>query len=266
MVLGGIPEYLEQVQKGESAVTTIDRLCFQPGAYLENEFDEVFESLFVSSSFHKKIIDVLAQGKKKGLTRKGLLEKCGVESSGRFSRSLTELEISGFVLKYDSYTGKSKETLYKIYDEYCMFYLKFMRGYKGNNWQQLYQKPAYAIWCGYAFETICMKHTSEIKKALKIEGVSSKNYTWSNSNAQVDMVIDRDDNWINLCEMKFSNDVFTIDASYLKRLQTKKRAFKKDKAKRKGIYTTMLTTNGVRPNKYSTAIVDHDLTIACLFE
>jgi len=265
MSLGGIPEYLEQVQKGESAVSTIDRLCFQPGAYLENEFDEVFESLFESSTFHKRIIDVLAEGKKKGLTRNSLLEKCGVDSSGRFSQSLVELEISGFVLKYDSYNGKSKETLYRIYDEYCMFYLQFMKPFKGNSWQKLYQRSEYIIWCGYAFETICMKHSTEIKRALKIEGIASTNYTWSNHKAQVDMVIDRNDNWVNLCEMKFYNDYFTIDAGYLKKLETKKREFKTDKAERKGIYITMLTTHGVKPNKYSTAIIDHDLTMECLF-
>ncbi len=266
MSFGGIPEYLEQVQKGESAVTTIDRLCFQPGAYLENEFDEVFESLFSSSSFHKNIIAVLADGKKKGLTRTDLLDKCGVDSSGRFSQSLVELEISGFVLKYDSYKGKSKETLYRIYDEYCLFYLQFMKPFKGNNWQQLYQKHEYLIWCGYAFETICLKHNTEIKRALKIEGIASKNYAWSNSKAQVDMVIDRDDNWINLCEMKFHNDEFTLDSAYLKKLETKKREYRTDKAGRKGIYITMVTTRGVKSNKYSIAIVDHDLTIKCLFE
>ncbi len=266
MSLGGIPEYLEQVQKGESAVRTIDRLCFQPGAYLEDEFDEVFESLFESSSFHKRIIDVLADGKKKGLTRNELLEKSGVgTSSGRFSQSLTELEISGFVLKYDSYIGKSKETLYRIYDEYCLFYLQFMKPFKGSNWQQLYQKQEYKSWCGYAFETICLKHSTEIKRALKIEGIASKNYTWSNPKAQVDMVIDRDDNWVNLCEMKFYNDEYTIDAAYLKRLETKKREYKTDKAGRKGLYITMVTTHGVKSNKYSTAVVDHDLTIDCLF-
>ena len=265
MSLGGIPEYLEQVQKGESAVSTIDRLCFQPGAYLENEFDDVFESLFDSSSFHKRIIDVLAEGKKKGLTRNDLLDKCGVETSGRFSQSLTELEISGFVLKYDSYVGKSKETLYRIYDEYCLFYLQFMKPFKGNNWQQLYQKQEYKTWCGYAFETICLKHSTEIKRALKIEGISSKNYTWSNPKAQVDMVIDRDDNWVNLCEMKFYNDEYTVDAAYMRRLEIKKQEFKADKAGRKGIYTTMVTTHGIKSNKYSTAIVDHDLTIDSLF-
>ena len=266
MSLGGVPEYLEQVQKGESAVSTIERLCFQPGAYLEDEFDDVFDSLFESSSFHKKIIDVLAGGTKKGLSRTTLLDKCGLDSSGRFSQSLVELEISGFVLKYDSYKGKSKETLYRIYDEYCLFYLQFMKPFKGNSWLQLYQKSEYLIWCGYAFETICLKHSTEIKRALKIEGIASKNYTWSNPKAQVDLVIDRDDNWVNLCEMKFYNDEFVIDAGYLKRLETKKREFKAEKGGRKGVFLTMMTTHGVKSNKYSSAIVDHDLKMGCLFE
>ena len=266
MSLGGVPEYLEQVQKGESAVSTIERLCFQPGAYLEDEFDDVFDSLFESSSFHKKIIDVLAGGTKKGLSRTTLLDKCGLDSSGRFSQSLVELEISGFVLKYDSYKGKSKETLYRIYDEYCLFYLQFMKPFKGNNWLQLYQKSEYLIWCGYAFETICLKHSTEIKRALKIEGIASKNYTWSNPKAQVDLVIERDDNWVNLCEMKFYNDEFVIDAGYLKRLETKKREFKAEKGGRKGVFLTMMTTHGVKSNKYSSAIVDHDLKMGCLFE
>ena len=265
MSLGGIPEYLEQVKKGESAVSTIDRLCFQPGAYLEDEFDEVFDSLFDTSSFHKMIIDALATGQKKGLSRTNLLDKCGVQSSGRFSQALNELAISGFILKYDSYSGKLKNTLYRIYDEYCLFYLKFILPYKGNSWQRLYQKSEYAIWCGYSFETICLKHSKQIKRALKIEGIASKNYSWDNPRAQVDLVIDRDDNWVNLCEMKFYNEEFALDAGYMKRLETKKREYKADKGGRKGIFLTMMTTHGIRKNKYSTAIVDHDLRIDCLF-
>ncbi|MFT6338739.1 MAG: hypothetical protein ACI86M_000380 [Saprospiraceae bacterium] len=111
-----------------------------------------------------------------------------------------------------------------------------MKPFKGNSWQQLYQKQEYIIWCGYAFEIICLKHSTEIKRALKIEGLASKNYTWSNPNTHVGMVIDRDDNWANLCEMKFYNEEYTIDASYLKRLETKKREFKADKTGRKGLY------------------------------
>lgn len=266
MAIGGVPEYLEQVQRGESAVETIERLCFQPGSYLENEFNEVFESLFESSSFHKQIIEVLANSTKKGLNRNSILEKCGLESSGRFSNALTELEISGFVLKYDAFYGNSKETLYRIYDEYCLFYLKFMKPYKGNSWQQLYQKQAYAIWCGHSFETICLKHSKEIKRALKIEGIVSKNYAWSNAKAKIDLVIDRDDNWVNLCEMKFYNEPFTIDAAYMKKLKTKQSEFKAAKGGKKGLFTTMITTYGLTENKYKTATVDKALTIEALFE
>jgi AAA+ ATPase superfamily predicted ATPase len=265
MSLGGIPEYLEQVQKGESAVNTIDRICFQPGAYLEDEFDEVFESLFDTSSFHKKIMDALAYGKKKGLSRSELLKKCGLNSSGRFSRSLSELEMSGFVLKYVSYQGKSKETLYRIYDEFCMFYLKFIKPNKSNTWIQLHQRPEYKIWCGYAFETICLKHITEIKRALKIEGISSENYSWTNENAQIDLVIDRADNWVNICEIKFHNSEFAIDAAYLQKLESKIAEFKKDKLKRKNTHLTMLTSHGIKHNKYSTAIVDKNITSDCLF-
>lgn len=266
MSLGGIPEYLQQVQKGESAVSAIDRLCFQPEAYLENDFEDVFDSLFETSSYHKMIIEALAEGQKKGMSRNDLLAACGTASSGRFSQSLEDLEMSGFILKYTSYLGTSKETLYRIYDEYCLFYLKFMRPNKGSSWIQLYQKPAYAIWCGYSFETVCLKHVTELKRALKIEGISSKNFAWSNANAQVDLVIDRDDSWVNLCELKFHNEIFTIDANYYHNLQRKKSEYKNDKAPRKGIFLTLLTTHGVKENKYSSAIVDHNLKIDCLFE
>jgi uncharacterized protein len=265
MSLGGIPEYLEQVQKGESAVNTIDRICFHPGAYLEDEFDEVFESLFDTSSFHKKIMDALAFGKKKGLSRSELLKKCGLNSSGRFSRSLSELEMSGFVLKYNSYQGKSKETLYRIYDEFCMFYLKFINPNKSNTWIQLHQRSEYKIWCGYAFETICLKHITEIKRALKIEGISSENYSWSNENAQIDLVIDRADNWVNICEIKFHSSEFAIDAAYLQKLESKIAEFKKDKLKRKNTNLTLITSHGIKNNKYSTAIVDNNITSDSLF-
>jgi hypothetical protein len=207
----------------------------------------------------------LAAGRKKGMTRNELLQECENDSGGRFSKSLKELEISGFILKYNSSRGKSKEILYRIYDEFCLFYLQFIKPFKGDRWQKLYQRQEYITWCGYSFETICLKHITEIKRALKIEGIASENYTWSNNNAQVDLVIDRADNWMNLIEMKFFNDEYTIDSDYLIKLERKKKEFRDDKAKRKALFLTMLTTHGVKQNKYSTAIVDHDLTIECLF-
>lgn len=266
MAFGGIAEYLENIKKGESSVLAIDRMCFQKDAYLENEFDEVFKSLFEENNFHYKIMIILSQNKKKGLSRDEIIQELKISSGGRFSDSLNDLIYSGFVLKYDAYEGKKKRTLYRIYDEFCLFYLQFMVGFKGSSWTQIYQKQEYITWCGYAFETICLKHISEIKKALKCNQIRSNNYCWHNPNAQVDIVIDRDDAIVNLCEMKFYTDEFSMDETYLKRLRQKENEYKTTTQTKKGIRTAMITTWGVKENKYSQAILVDNITMDCLFE
>jgi uncharacterized protein len=266
MAFGGIAEYLENIQKGESSVLAIDRMCFQKGAYLENEFDEVFKSLFEENSFHHKIMIVLSQNKKKGMSRDEIIHDLKISSGGRFSEALSDLLYSGFVLKYDAYEGNKKRTIYRIDDEFCMFYLQFMATFKGSSWTQIYQKQAYISWCGFAFETICLKHTAEIKKALKCDQIRSTNYNWHNPNAQVDLVIDRNDDIINLCEIKFYNDEFSMDEDYLKKLRKKETEFKTTTKTKKGIRTAMMTTWGVKENKYSQAVLVNNIGIACLFE
>ena len=193
MAFGGVAEYLEHVNTGESTVQAINRLCFGNGGFLENEYADVFKSLYGENSYHEKIIHVLAADRKKGLTRADLLKKANIPTGGQFSKSLEELILSGFVLKYDSYREKSKTTLYRIYDEFCLFHLQFMIPFKGSEWTSVYQKQEYKTWCGYAFETICLKHYKEIKKGLNCDQIESKNYTWSGGIAQVDLVVDRDD-------------------------------------------------------------------------
>ena len=266
MVLGGVAEYLEHVKPGESAVMTIENLCFQQGAYLENEYEQVFKSLFEESSFHQKIMDTLSKGNKKGITRDEIIEALSISSGGRFSDALEELMQSGFVLKYDAYRDDKKTTLYRIYDEYCLFYLQFMVPFKGSKWTQIFQKPAYTTWCGYAFETICLKHAIQIKKGLKCDQIQSKNFSWNNNNAQVDLVIDRDDDVINLCEIKFYNQEFSIDQEYFDILRNKENQYRTATKTNKSIYTAMVTTWGVKANQYSKAIVANALTMHCLFE
>lgn len=266
MVLGGVAEYLEHVQPGDSAVMTIDHLCFQKGAYLENEYDQVFKSLFDENAYHQNIINALANKHKKGATRDELLETMGVSSGGRFSDALNELMESGFILKYDAYRDNAKTTLYRIYDEFCLFYLQFMKRYKGAKWTQLFQKQAYKTWCGYAFETICLKHVLQVKKGLRCDQIKSQNYSWCNNNAQVDLVIDRDDDVINVCEIKFYNQEFAIDRSYMSQLRNKENEFRAVSKTKKGIYTAFISTWGVKPNQYSKAVVVNDLTLECLFE
>lgn len=266
MVIGGIAEYLEHVKPGESSVTAIDRLCFQEGAYLENEYNEVFKSLFSESSFHQKIMNVLANNKKEGITRDELLMELNISSGGRFSNSLEELILSGFVLKYDAYKNDMKTTLYRIYDEFCLFHLQFIIPFKGSKWTHIFQKQAYKSWCGLAFETICLKHSEEVKKALNCNQIESKDYSWKNTKAQVDLVIDRDDQVVNLCEIKFYNDVFSMDSAYLQKLRNKENQFRVSTKTKKGISTAMLTTWGIEVNQYSQAIVTNSLTMNCLFE
>lgn len=266
MSIGGIAEYLEHVKPGVSAVVNIEQLCFQKRGFLKNEYDEVFKSLFEENSYHQQIMNALSKGNKKGLTRDEILSALKISSGGRFSDSLEDLIQSGFVLKYDSYRDNVKSTLYRIYDEFCLFHLQFMVPFKGSKWTQIFQKQEYKSWCGYAFETICLKHYGEIKKALKCDQIASKNYSWQNNKAQIDLVIDRDDDVVNLCETKFYNDEFTMDSDYLNRLRNKERQYKSAMKTRKSMYTSMITTWGVKTNQYSQAILSGNLTMHCLFE
>lgn len=265
MALGGVAEYLEHIEQGDSSVTAIERLCFQKGAQFDNEYDDIFISLFEEESYHERIMSTLANGPKKGLTRDDLLDQLDIASGGSFSKSLSELMLSGFVLKYSAFHDNRKTTLYRIYDEFCSFHIQFMAPFKGSSWTQIFQKQAYISWSGYAFETICLKHIHELKIALKCDQISSKNYHWNNDKSQVDIVIDRNDGIVNLCELKFANDEYTISADYAKNLRNKETEFRKATKTKKGLYTTMVTTWGVK-GVHSVGLVTKDITMDFLFE
>jgi hypothetical protein len=267
MAVGGVPQYLEMVNKGMSVSQNIDSLCFAKGAELANEFNEVFASLFSSSETHIAMIKALSQTNK-GLTRNGLLERCSIKQTGYASKVLWELVESGFVTQYTPFEKRNRGSLFRLTDEFCMFYQKFMESNKnqGNGtWNRLSVKQSFRSWSGFAFESICLKHIQQIKIALGIGGVFSKNSAWENENVQIDLVIDRDDNRINLCEMKFINGLFTIDKLYYQNLRKKIGHFREDTKTRKGVFLTMLTSFGVKQNSYSLSIVENNLTMDCLF-
>lgn len=265
MAFGGVAEYLEHVKVGDSSVTAIDRLCFQKGAQLEYEFDEVFKSLFEEGSYHEQIIQSLSKGPKQGMLRDEILKDKGLKSGGQFTKSMDELIESGFVEKYQSYRENRKTTLYRIFDEFCLFHLQFIIPFKGNPWTQLYTKKEYESWSGYAFEMVSYKHVDCIKKELKCDQINSRNYSWSNSKAQVDLVINRDDNIVNLCEMKFYKDTCIIDANYASSLRNKETQFRAETSTKKGINTVMVTTWGTT-GKHAVGLVANSLTMECLFK
>lgn len=269
MVLGGVPYYLKQLDNSLTVTQNIDRLCFATGGGMVKEFDEVLISLFTNSALHKQIITTLAT-KRKGLTRKKLIELSKRPDNGDFSNALRELEESGFVAKYEAFAKVNHKILYRLSDEFCYFYLKFMKtniGQGAGTWVQLFAKQTNKSWSGFAFETICLKHVQEIKKALGVHIMHTVNSSWDNEHAQVDLVIDRDDNRIDLCEIKFYKEPFEIKKDYYENLLNKISEFKADnKIKNKNVVITMLTTHGVSHNKYKSSIVTGDLVMGILFE
>lgn len=267
MAIGGVPHYLEKLKKGNSIAQNIDLLCFEKDGVLNNEFNQLYKSLFKNSEKHILIINTLSKVNK-GLSRKELINKSKIPSGGDFSLKLDELIESGFVSRYSYYQNKKQLTLYRLSDEYSKFYLKFISKNKNGGtgtWQRLHQSQAFNSWSGFVFETLCLKHIQQIKRALRIDAIYSTNSSWFNNNAQVDLLIDRDDNIINLCEMKFHKTEFTINKKYYQNLKNKITEFQNYTNTKKNIFITMISTYGVKQNQYYNELVENDLKMDILF-
>ncbi len=272
MVLGGIPYYLDFVERGLSAAQTIDKLCFDPDGILKTEFTNLYTSLFKKAQNHVAVIEALSK-KAKGLTRDELIEAAKLPNGGSTTVLLQELESCNFIRKYVAFGKKEKNSLYQLIDFYSLFYQAFIKKtgtLDQNTWLNSLDSPQYRAWSGYAFEMVCLHHLTEIKQGLGIGGVQTTTSSWlaagDGPRAQVDLVIDRRDHVINLCEMKFSINPFTIDKKYADELRNKIGTFKAQTATRKAVYLTMITTYGVAINEHANALVQNSLTMDVLFD
>ncbi|MBS1513343.1 MAG: AAA family ATPase [Bacteroidetes bacterium] len=273
MALGGVPHYLEQARPGLSAAQIIDSVCFSKNGFLYNEFGDLYKALFDHTDRHIKVIRALA-AKPMGLTRNELIKVCRLQSGGSTTGMLEELAASGFITAYVPVGKKIKDSIYKLTDEYSLFYLKFMEnnrlGSKGT-WLRLSDTPIWKSWSGLSFENICMQHIPAIKRALGISGIYSDTAIWKSKwntakgGAQIDLVIDRRDNCINLCEIKFYETAFTIDKKYAAALQQKKAVFKKEIKTRKHLFITFISSTELQHNQHSIGLVDHLITLDTLF-
>jgi hypothetical protein len=269
MTMGGIPFYLNEIQPGRSAFQEIDRLCFSPGGVLVNEYQNLYRSLFNSAERHMTIVEVLA-GNNKGMTRAGIISASGLSNGGNTTKALLELEESGFITRVHPFEKKVKEAIYRLSDQYSLFYLKFMqdkRAFGHGSWLSRLDSPAWRAWSGLAFENICFMHIENIKKALGIGGVYTEISAWTNieKGVQIDLVIDRRDHVISLCEIKFSRDPYILTKSYKEELEKKIAAFRSTIKTRKTIFLTMLTPFGLEENKYSIGFVQNTVTVEDLF-
>ena len=280
MSLGGIAKYLTYVLPGDSTAQTINRLCFTPQGQLVGEFNNLYHSLFDNSQRHIDIVKELARNKN-GLSQQELLKKLKISSGGQSSLILEELQESGFVAACSEFEKKTKDKRLWLIDEYSYYYIMWMEEIKGSivlgndrdYWLKMQSDHRWKVWSGYAFESICFKHIAQIKKALGISAVLTTESQWkyrpkdkSEKGAQIDLIIDRKDDCINLCEIKFHHASFTIDKSYAKELAQKIAVFREQTKTSKTIFLTFITPFGIHKNEYSNELVNKELTLEDFFQ
>ena len=267
MIIGGVPHYLNKIKPTESVAQNIDRLCFQTDGELTMEFDLLFASLFDNSEKHLLIVKSLATSLR-GLTRNELLTKTKLPSGGDTSSKIEELIQSGFIEEYAFYKNKSHLKRFRLSDEYSQFYLKYIRSNKLNGpgtWINLQKSQSFKSWSGFSFENLCLKHIQSIKKTLGVSYIYTQASSWFNDNAQLDLIIDRDDNVINLCEIKFVNNEYQLTKSDYLNIKNKLFEFEKETKTRKSKFITLITTFGLKTNEYSNEIITNTLTLKDIF-
>ncbi|MEY4905740.1 MAG: hypothetical protein RLZZ292_3555 [Bacteroidota bacterium] len=273
MSVGGIPTYLQEAKQGETAAQTIDRAFFTKDGSLRHEFSNLYAALFDTYQNHIAIIKILA-GKWSGMTRQEIIAKSKFKDGGGLSKLLEELEASSFIVQMPSFQKKSNNMVYRLTDEYSLFYLKFIDGKTlmgKNTWLKQSSEEKYKIWTGYAFENLCIKHVEAIKRALGISGIytETSSYTHKGNEEtegfQLDMLIDRADRAINLCEIKFYNDDFIMTDEFANRLRQRKERFRTLTKTKKTLFNTLITTYGAKHSKSSLSQIDHIITMDKLF-
>ncbi len=273
MAMGGVPHYLKEIQAGFSATQNIDTICFSKTGLLNTEYKNLYAALFDQPEKHLEIIEVLAK-KWKGFTRNEIIEYSSFSNGGALTKTLNELEKSSFITSYAPFNKKKRESLYRLTDEYSLFYLKFIKNNtstKKGTWLQLSQKQTYKSWSGFAFESLCLNHVNKIKEKLGISGIYTQEGSFSykgdsvNKGFQIDLLIDREDKTMNLCEMKFYDGEFTLSKQYADALRKKRELLKTESKTKKHIFITLITTYGLIQNQHSLGLVDHIVTLEDLF-
>lgn len=271
MCIGGIPYYLKFAEKGLSAMQNVSQMCFQKMGTLLDEFNNLFSSLFSHHEMHETIVRLIAS-KREGIAREVIEEKMHLKG-GRLSLRLKELEEAGFIASYLPWK-KQRGKYYKLIDEYTLFYLSWIEPMAKENkidtwnksyWQEASQSPAWRAWSGYAYEAICFKHIPWIRKALHIPE-SAHAYTWRYlpkkseqylqlwQGVQIDLVFDRNDGIINICEIKYSQNQFKLDKIIFEELQRKAKVYQHVTQTTKQIFLSLVTSNGVQSSVYKDSI------------
>ena len=274
LCMGGIPHYLKVVRPGMSAGQIIDMVCLSENGLLYDEFEQLYSSLFHSADDHKSIVRALAK-KPNGMQRSEISRTTKIPSGGKLTQLLDELKQSGFIATSVPFGGRVNNKFYRLVDEYSLFYLRWIEPSKTRKTKfgNLASSPNWIAWSSLAFESVCQKHIVAIKSSLGIAAVETEESKWAwsppeneeSDGAQIDLIIDRRDDCINLCEIKFHGAEYTITKQDAKNFRHKVETFRRVTGTKKNLFFTMITTHGVAPNKYYNEIVSCDVVVDDLF-
>lgn len=281
MALGGIPYYLRRLQKGLSATQNIEHMAFQRSSFLLEEFDKLYDSLFDGGEVYIEIMRLITQ-KRYGVSQTELIKNIeGMTQGGEAKKKLQALEDAGFIMRFKPYAHSKKGIYFRVIDEYTLFYFRWIepvrkslqsKAFKQGYWAEMVNSPAWHAWASLAFEAVCYKHLAQISTALKLPATALAD-CWQfipksgevEEGAQIDLLFDRRDDVITLCEIKYTNQIYTIDKQYAKTLQSKLEIFQKRTKTKKTLMLVMISANGVKENMYSEELITDVVTLEGLF-
>lgn len=255
MIMGGVPFYLGLLNKKQTFHQNINRLFFTPQGELATEYDILFNSLFKDSAAYQKVVEALNR-KSRGLTRLEIQEITGMQGGG-LTEILRNLENCDFIRRYNAFGKRQRGAMFQLVDQYTLFYLRFKREFNSGNpdyWSANMESASHRAWSGYAFEQVCLRHIAQIKRSLGISGVSSEVCSWSGDGGQIDLVINRNDQVINLCEMKYTSAPFKLTKAYYEKLTERRELFREQTQTRKALHLTIVTTYPLAQTQYSEMI------------
>ena len=266
MIMGGIPYYLEMLEKSLPFNKNIDNLFYRKGAPLRTEYDFLFRSLFKSSNIYHQVVEAVAK-KNKGLTLKEIKESLGYSNSGKLTEVLNNLIKCDFLRKYYAYGKKERGAIFQLTDPFSLYHIKYLAPHSGQDehfWSNI-KESARNTWAGYAFEQVCLHHIDQIRSKLSIKGVLTNTCSWSSPKqvdndgtewpgVQIDLLLCRGDHIIDMCEMKYSQDFFTISSEYEQILRERQSTFVHFTKTKDAIHTILVTTYGLKQSKYSGCI------------
>lgn len=265
MIMGGIPFYLKQLSPKWTYTQNIDNVFFKEKGLLWDEFSHLYDTFFKQPENHIAVVEALSK-KRMGLTRNEIIKATKLHDNGNLTTILDNLTNNEFIRPYNYFGKKKQDTIYQLTDFYSMFYFSYIKDNYSRDphyWTNHMDDPSRRSWAGYTFEQLCLYHLDQVKQAIGISAVQCEVSAWFHKSAegeerkrgaQIDLLIDRRDRVINVCEMKFSINEFTINKDYEAVLRNKMETFREESKTQKALQLTMITTYGVKKNMYSSRV------------